>query len=198
MNQDSFCAEDWYFMIDADVDISQFFLVHKRRWHLHHAADDRHICSLVSVPDGFGEVMSSCFEYDGSRKEGVCSLLEYGFTELTEPYRSLIVYTPLKVGWPRLDFTPDTAEIKKLVEAWIAADLPRGESLPADWNRQNYIAKVEGFARSNGLTTIVTSDYGPIDGIWDGAEIAMLSEEVMNTLPEYPKNYLTFHMKDVQ
>jgi hypothetical protein len=191
--------EDWYFMIDSeeDPDSPDFLLVHKRYWHLHHGLDARHMSKLVTMPDGFGEAMDSVFEYTGSTEEGANSLLEYGFTELTTPYeRKVIFYSPMKKRGPILSFTPDSAGIKELTEKWIKSSLPReAEKLPEDWNKQNYIAKAEEFARNNNLVAIVTSGGWEREGIWTSAEIAILSEAVAKSLPEYPENYDDFHMK---
>ena len=184
--------DNWYFIVgspDAEPGTKpDFLIVHKRCWHEHHGIDDSHIGHLLNLPEGFGEAMESTFEYDGPTEEGERLLQQYGFTKLDNPFwDASLVYVPiLRVGWPRLDFTCDTPEIKRLTKEWVKRMLPsRSNSLPSDWNKTNYLTIVEQFTRDNGLVHILTYDYGDQKGRWKGASISLISEELFKSLPEY-------------
>ena len=184
--------DNWYFMFGSDDNKAKpdFWITHKRYYHLHHAIDDDHIGHLVSVPEGFDEVMESTFEYEGTTENGERLLSAYGFTKLENPFMwgdALIVYVPFKIGgWPSLSMTCDTPEIKAQAQDWVRDSLPaKSDDLPSDWNELNYMAKIDEFARNNGLVTIVTLDSGVRNGIWQGAHISLLSKQVAESLPEH-------------
>jgi len=184
--------DNWYFFLGDAEDRKKpdFSIVHKRYWHLHHAIDDGHIGNLVAVPEDFSEAMESTFEYDGKPENGERLLRAYGFSKIENPFMwgdALIVYVPIKcVGWPRLSLTCDTPEIKAQTQDWVKNSLPtRSNNLPSDWSQPNYMAKVEEYARRNGLAAIVTSDFGVYKERWEGASISLLSQQVANSLPKH-------------
>lgn len=190
--------DHWYYMIgdegyESDV---TFNIAHKRHWHLHHTTEDRGISGLVKLPKGFDEIGESNFEYKGSTEEAERLLALSGLTKLENPFwwqQALSVYVPInRVGWPRLDFKSDTPQIKELVTNFIVQGLPlRSDNLPTDWSRDSYLARIEEFARNHGLVHVVTSDYQVHDGRWEGAGISLLSKDVFDSLPQFPKRYFS-------
>lgn len=192
-------SNHWYYMLgDKGFESDTIFnIAHKRHWHLHHTTEDRHISGLVRLPKGFDEIVESSFEYKGTMQEAERLLVLSGLTKLENPFwwwgPALLVYVPInRSGWPRLDFTCDTPEIKELVTQWVEQGLPqRSDKLPADWNKDDYISKLESFAGDHGLVHVVNQDYGINETRWEGAGISLIAREVFNSLPQFPKKYFS-------
>jgi len=187
--------KDWYFIVEEKDDPDEkfdFLIVHKKMWHEEHRVSDSHINHLLKLPDSFCEVMESTFEYEGTTEQGDNLLKQYGLTKIENPFwDSLFVYCPKNgTGWPRLNITCDTAEIKNLTKEWIYCNLPaRSDKINTNWNKENYLTKVGEFTKKHNLTHILQSDFKERNGVWQGATISLLDENIAKNLPDYPKEY---------
>jgi hypothetical protein len=81
--------EDYYFDPDTEEEFEylsgekggppHFNIVSKRFWDMYGHLDDGVNQSNVKLPKGFSEAMEGCFEFDGTKEEGIKKLLDAGF-----------------------------------------------------------------------------------------------------------------------
>lgn len=86
--------DDYYFDPDTEEEFEylsgekdgppHFNIVSKEFWDQYGHLDDGVNQSNVKMPEGFCEAMEGCFEFDGTKEDGIKKLLAAGFTQIPE------------------------------------------------------------------------------------------------------------------
>ena len=128
----------------------------------------------------------------GNSNQGEELIVSSGLDKLEAPFfwrQAVYVYNPRAKGI-KLRFMCDTESIKELTREWAPRNLSkRSHTQPDRRDREDYLSHLEKFAKKNGLAYVITKDNQTDEGIWKGANISLIKQDLFLTLPDFPEGY---------
>lgn len=108
--------QDWYYYITNSTSVStEFIVVHKRWWHMHHDVQLSKTRSSLSMPKSLICGNNGVYFYNKPVDKCVKFLSRLGFVEMPEYYTGMHAkYTRIGGRDVMVCFTPDTVDIYKI------------------------------------------------------------------------------------